>query len=340
MAQVIPVARASDVHIARRAAKDMALALGFDEQVSEEIVIAVSELASNLVKYAQTGTLMLTPIARGAEGGIQIESRDRGPGIADVEQAMADGFSTAGSLGYGLGTVNRLMDHFDITSRCGAEAGTTIVCTRWRRIAKPTLKSCPLEFGAATRPYPTMSVNGDAFVIKRWNASALVSVIDGLGHGQYAHRAAQTARQYVETHFDQPLDAIFRGAGRTCRATRGVVMALVRFDFAKNGIAYSFASVGNIETRLFGGASRQQFIVRRGIIGGNAPNPRVTEHRWEPGTVMVLHSDGVICHWGLADFPDVTHASASTMAQRLLRRLAKENDDATIVVVRDTTYER
>jgi anti-sigma regulatory factor (Ser/Thr protein kinase) len=340
MAQVIPIALASDVQVARQAAKAMALAMGFDAKVSEEITIVISELASNLVRHAQGGQLTLTPVNNRGRIGIQIESCDRGPGIADVEQAIKDGFSTSESLGYGLGTVNRLMDQFDITSQRGAGAGTAIVCTRWLPIDKPSLGPCPLEFGAATRAYPTMTVNGDAFVIKRWHANALVSVIDGLGHGQYAHRAAQAARQYVETHFDQPLDAIFRGVGRTCRATRGVVMALVRFDFAGDDIRFSFASVGNIEARVLGGPNRQQFIVPRGIVGGNAPSPRVTDHRWNPGTVMVLHSDGVACHWGLADFPDLRRESAATMAPRLLRALAKDNDDATVVVVRDTTRER
>jgi anti-sigma regulatory factor (Ser/Thr protein kinase)/serine/threonine protein phosphatase PrpC len=340
MAQVIPVALATDVHVARRAAKAMALAIGFDAKASEEITLVISELASNLVKHAQGGQLILTPAKDSGRVGIQIESRDRGPGIADVEQAIKDGFSTADSLGYGLGTVNRLMDQFDIMSQRGPGAGTAIVCTRWLRVDKPSLSPCPLEFGAATRAYPTMTVNGDAFVIKRWHASALVSVIDGLGHGQYAHRAAQAAKGYIETHFDQPLDAIFRGVGRTCRATRGVVMALVRFDYGGGDIRFSFASVGNIETRVFGGANRQQFIVPRGIVGGNAPLPRMTDHRWHPGSIMVLHSDGVSGRWGLADFPDLARESATTMAQRLLRALAKDNDDATIVLVRDTTRER
>jgi anti-sigma regulatory factor (Ser/Thr protein kinase) len=340
MAQVIPIALASDVHVARRAAKALALAMGFDAKASEEITLVISELASNLIRHARGGTLTLTSVNDSGRVGMQIESCDRGPGIADVEQAIKDGFSTGDSLGYGLGTVNRLMDRFDITSQRGTNAGTTIVCTRWLRVDEPAVSPCPLEFGAATRAYPTMTVNGDTFVIKRWRASALVSVIDGLGHGQYAHRAAQAARQYVETHFDQPLDAIFRGVGRTCRATRGVVMALVRFDFGGHDIRFSFASVGNIEARVFGGTNRPQFFIPRGIVGGNAPNPRVTDHRWDPGSTMVLHSDGVHSHWKLADFPELAREPAPTIAQRLLGALAKDHDDATIVVIRDSTHER
>jgi anti-sigma regulatory factor (Ser/Thr protein kinase) len=340
MAQVIRVALVSDVHAARQAARDMALALGFDATVSEEIVIVVSELASNLVRHARGGQLTLTPADDGGRVGIHIESRDLGPGIADTEQAIADGFSTAGSLGYGLGTVNRLMHRFDITSQRAGEAGTHIVCTRWLVLDEPPLSPCPLEFGAATRAYPTMPVNGDAFVIKRWATSALVSVIDGLGHGQYAHRAAQTARQYVETHVDQPLDTIFRGVGRACRATRGVVMALVRFNFGGCGTRFSFANVGNIEARVFGGTQRPQLVVRRGIVGGQAPNPHVTEHGWEAGMVLVLHSDGVTQRWQWEDFPDLIGATATIIAQRLLRALAKPQDDATILVVRDITRVR
>ena len=75
-------------------------------------------------------------------------------------------------------------------------------------------------------------------------------MIDGLGHGELARRASQTARRYVEHHFDQPLVNIFRGADRACRATRGVVMALARFDMVSRKV--TIASVGNIEVRLIG----------------------------------------------------------------------------------------
>jgi hypothetical protein len=166
----------------------------------------------------------------------------------------------------------------------------------------------------------------------------LVGIIDGLGHGQFAHRAAQTARQYVENHFDLPLDQIFRGVGRACRATRGVVMALARFDWGRGRLA--FASVGNIAVRVFPRAEPFHFVVRRGVIGLNAPGAAVTEHPWSPGHVLVLHSDGVATHWGWKDFPgwadpEAGAPPAAAMAQQLLRAKAKDEDDATVIVVRD-----
>jgi anti-sigma regulatory factor (Ser/Thr protein kinase)/serine/threonine protein phosphatase PrpC len=316
------------------------LAAGFDESTSEEIALAANELASNLARHAQGGQLTLGPVTEGGRIGIQIESLDRGPGIPDVEQAMTDGFSTLSGLGCGLGAVNRLMDEFTISSREAAPAGTYIVCKRWLREDTKPADPCPLEFGGASRACPSMTMNGDAFAIKRWSTNALVAVIDGLGHGQYAHRAAQAARHYVDTHFDQALDAIFRGVGRTCRGTRGVVMALAKFKFGGNGVRFCFASVGDVEARLFGGSRPEHFIVRRGILGGNAPNASVTEHRWEAGNLLVLHSDGLTRHWGLEDFPGLSREPATAIAQRLLSALATKHDDATVVVVRGTTGER
>ena len=96
----------------------------------------------------------------------------------------------------------------------------------------------------------------------------------------------------------------------------------------------AFASVGNIEARVFPSSELFPFAIRRGVIGLNAPNPVVTEHPWPLGNVLVLHSDGLRTHWSWKDFPGVAEQSAHTLAQEFLRFLAKEEDDATVIVVR------
>jgi len=328
--ETISISDVGDLGTARLTARSLSTAIGFDERAVEEITLVVSELATNLVKHAKDGILRLRRAEEDGRTGIQIDSEDQGPGITNVEEAIADDFSTSGSLGCGLGTVNRLMDEFDVASRPGA--GTSIVCKRWLRLDVPPTLACPLVFGVATRPYPLMSVNGDTFVIQQWGESALVGVIDGLGHGQLAYRAAQAARQYVERHFDQSLDEIFRGVARTCRATRGVVMGLARFDWGRATL--TFASVGNVEARVFGSPEPMNFVYPRGVLGLNARRPVVTQHRWELSNVMVLYSDGLIPHWRWSDFPHLAEASATVAAQELLRAFARETDDATVVVVK------
>lgn len=309
----------------------MAAAIGFDETSAEEITIAVSELASNLARHAGGGTVTLTPLAGPA--GIRIESLNSDSGISYPGRAMANGFSTAGSLGYGLGAVNRFMDDLEITPEPGAAGGVCVVGRRWVRGRAEGAIPCPLAFGVATRPRLNSSANGDAFVVKRWGERALVGVIDGLGHGPQAHLAAETARQYVESHYDQPLEALFRGAAHACSATRGVVMALARFDWALARL--TFASVGNVEARVFRSPAPMDFLVQRGVIGLGAPTPRVTEHPWKPDNVMVLHSDGLATHWKWEDYPDLPMEPATAIARRLLGALARDDDDATVLVVRD-----
>jgi anti-sigma regulatory factor (Ser/Thr protein kinase)/serine/threonine protein phosphatase PrpC len=328
------VSHASDVAAARQAAAALAASIGFVAKDSDEVTLAVSELATNLVKHAKGGTLTLTSLVEEGRVGLQITSQDSGPGIADVEQALTDGFSTVGSLGYGLGAVNRIMDTLDITSQPGQ--GTRIVCRRWARPAGQRPLPERLDCGAATRAHPLMAVNGDAFVLKEWSEGALVGVIDGLGHGQFAYRASQTARQYVESHFDQPLEAIFRGVERACQATRGVVMALARFDFSPppSVCRLTFASIGNIEAHLFGSSQPVHFLVRRGVLGLRAPTPTLMEYRWEPKSIMILHSDGLTTRWRWEDFRHLAEAPATVIARQLLRALAKDNDDATVVVVK------
>ncbi len=329
--QTVEVRHDDSVGEARRAARMFSAAMGFSPQACEEIALAMTELATNLMKHARGGTLTLAALAESKHTGLEIQSHDTGPGIAHVEQALGDRYSTAGTRGTGLGAVNRLMDELEIVSPRGQ--GTRIVCRKWLRDYTASDRPCPLSFGVATRPRAFGQANGDAFVVKHWAESTLVGVIDGLGHGQFAHRAAQTARQYLDSHFDLPLDQIFRGTGRACRATRGVVMALARFDWGQGRL--EFASVGNIMVRIFPRSAPFHFMIRRGVVGLNAPNAVVTEHFWPTDQVLILHSDGVSTHWGWRDFPGWADAPASAMAQELLRNQAKEEDDATVVVVRN-----
>ncbi len=123
----------SDVIWARSQTRLMARSLGFSHAPAEKVVLAVSELAANLVRHARWGELLLTPIHGPGGEGIEVESRDRGPGIPDPGLAMQNGFSTARGLGIGLPGVRRLMDEFAMTT---GPNGTTIVVRKWTRVRR------------------------------------------------------------------------------------------------------------------------------------------------------------------------------------------------------------
>jgi anti-sigma regulatory factor (Ser/Thr protein kinase)/serine/threonine protein phosphatase PrpC len=320
-----------DTQRAANCARDLAASIGFSALECEEIVVATTELASNLVKHAGGGSIDLMPATEAGRCGICIESQDSGPGIKNIEQALTDGYSTAGSLGIGLGAVNRLMDELEL--RSAPESGAHLVCHRWLRPEPGPTPAPWLEFGAATRALHNQRENGDAFLIRRWAGNALTAVIDGLGHGQFAQRAALTARRYVEQHFDRPLADLFRGAGRACHATRGVVMALARFDVeARNSV--TVASVGNISVRVFSDMSSTTALARRGIVGMTSLSPQMTVCPWAPSSVLVMHSDGLHSRWNWQDFPQIAQQPVDRIARFLLSTLGKDEDDATVLVAR------
>ena len=185
--QSLEIQHESDVSRARQAGKITAGGLGFEPEACEEIALVMIELATNLLKHARGGSLTLTPLGAGGRVGLEIESRDSGPGIDDIEQALADRFSTAGSRGTGLGAVNRLMDEMEITSRRGS--GTRIVSRKWVRAHQPSGRICPLAVGVATRPCGGCTLNGVA------------SASTGLGKSGYQSCGAKRAGRGVSRRF-------------------------------------------------------------------------------------------------------------------------------------------
>lgn len=128
---IVPVRSDADVLIARQKARGLAQPLRFSTSELTLIATAISEVARNIVNYAGNGDILLRIVQRGAALGLTVVARDEGPGIADLERAMEDGYSTSGGLGLGLPGSKRLMDEFHIVSAPGK--GTIVTMTKWER---------------------------------------------------------------------------------------------------------------------------------------------------------------------------------------------------------------
>lgn len=127
----IPILSEVDIVAARRQGRVMAETLGFSSSEQALIATAISEVARNIVNYAQQGEIVLTLLEENARRGLGIVARDEGPGIPDLALAMRDGYSTGGGLGLGLPGSKRLMDEFDLASQVGV--GTTVSMKKWKR---------------------------------------------------------------------------------------------------------------------------------------------------------------------------------------------------------------
>jgi serine/threonine-protein kinase RsbT len=119
------------VNLARKAVQEWATRLAFGTLDRTKFVTAASELARNTLVHGRGGKLTISEVQRDGRIGIKLVFEDTGPGIPDIERALQDGFSTAKSMGLGLGGARRLVNEFDITSTVGV--GTKVSIIQWKR---------------------------------------------------------------------------------------------------------------------------------------------------------------------------------------------------------------
>jgi serine/threonine-protein kinase RsbT len=128
--EVMTIVREIDVIPFRNRLKEYAVKIGMGLVNQTKIITAASELARNMLKYANGGKVTIEVINKGRENGIRLTFRDEGPGIPNVQLAMKDGYSTGRSLGLGLPGTKRLVSEFNIDSQVGK--GTTVTVVKWK----------------------------------------------------------------------------------------------------------------------------------------------------------------------------------------------------------------
>ncbi len=120
-----------DVAVARRHVRELGRCLGWRPAAVEALATAVSEVARNIVVHAAAGEMRFDVVRDRDRVGVEVVALDRGPGIADLDRAMQDGYSTAGGLGLGLPSARRLVDEFELGG--GAGGGTIVIMRKWSR---------------------------------------------------------------------------------------------------------------------------------------------------------------------------------------------------------------
>jgi serine/threonine-protein kinase RsbT len=128
--ETFPVASDEDIVRVRQRVRDWAVSMGFSLVDQTKLVTAASELARNTLVYGRGGTVRLESLVNDRRHGLRLTFEDRGPGIADVQLALKDGFTTGTGLGLGLSGARRLSQDFEITSRPGE--GTRVMIARWK----------------------------------------------------------------------------------------------------------------------------------------------------------------------------------------------------------------
>ena len=326
----LPVEDASHVGECRRSAQRLAESYDLDATVVGRVGIVATELANNLVKHAGRGELLIQGIFNGSQVAIEVISVDRGRGM-DVDTCMRDGYSTAGTAGNGLGAVRRMSSLFDAYSLL--DQGTVVV-SRVARQPRPRLvdpeEEKPFEFGAICLAMLGEIECGDTWRIAQRGDATAILVADGLGHGPLAAAASGSAgASFAERPFDEPSESMQR-LHSALAGGRGAAAACAILDSSKAKITY--AGVGNIAGSVVSVDYSKGMVSHNGILGVQLLRKRQFDYHYNPGSRVVMHSDGMSARWSIRDYPGLFTRHAAVVAAVLYRDHARVRDDVTVIV--------
>ncbi len=324
--QVVEPSQPSAVRFAARALADR---IGFSEADSYRAGLVATELATNLAKHARAGEVLLrtTP---GTEAELEVLAIDKGPGIGNLQAALEDGRSTAGTTGIGLGAARRMSDEFDIYS---SVPHGTVVLARIRPNAARR-RSLVFDVSGVSVAKAGEAECGDAWTLDIGRDSFSAFVADGLGHGHFAAQAANAAIAAAALgrrrgSCAQTLAVVHDGI----RHTRGAAGAIAEVTLARQVV--TFAGVGNIGASIVNNGSVRHAVSHNGILGHQARIFREYSYPWQKDSLLVMYSDGLGTHWSLAGYPGLWQRHPAVIAGVLYRDFNRGRDDVTVVVARE-----
>ena len=174
---------------------------------------------------------------------------------------------------------------------------------------------------------------GDECAYWQEGGKATLCIVDGLGHGDHAERAAQAAVEYVAGHLGEPLADIFAGCNRALRRTRGVAMGIAVVDEDAGTLIY--AGIGNTRIMIVRGTRPVIHLSSNyGIVGGGYRKLTPETVELHPGDLVILSSDGIKERCDLSAYGDALRGDVQQLAERILHDWARETDDAAVLVFR------
>ncbi len=171
---------------------------------------------------------------------------------------------------------------------------------------------------------------GDTGVIREYEDKLLLALVDGLGHGAKAHRAAVLVEEYLEEHYRESLESLLLGLHDNLKGSVGAVAGIGRFH--RDTGEFSYCGIGNILVRLYGSFGRT-FVSRDGVLGFNMPSPRTETVLLERGDILVFTSDGLSSHISRDGYQNLLRGTAGEIADRFMEKFRRE-DDASCLVLR------
>ncbi len=322
--EFVPVTDSSSVGEVRRTALLAAQRLDFNETQIGEFALLATEASRNVLVHGGGGQVVITGCREDDAPTARILAMDTGPGIPNLAEAMSDGYSTAGTMGGGLGAMKRIASHLEIFSGRG---GTIVLVQMGHGSPKGQLQIAGLAV-----PYPSEKFCGDAWTCMRTPERTLVFVVDGLGHGWEASEAAQEALATFRKRADLRVGDILGYVHEALRKTRGAVAAIAEIRPREGTLTY--AGVGNISAVVLSRGASRSLVSHNGTLGVATSRIQEFQSEWPQDGVLVLHSDGLQSRWDLSPYAGLLARHPAVIGGALLRDFRRQRDDASVVVIK------
>jgi anti-sigma regulatory factor (Ser/Thr protein kinase) len=323
LTQVLLIEDVSQIGHARRTAQRLAEDTGFDATDAGRVALVITELASNVLKHATRGELHLRTLPGKNANGIEIIAVDRAQGF-DLQACLTDGFSTGGTQGIGLGAVSRQTEVFDVYAD---SRGAVILARFYSRRHKDS----DLRLGVSQHSLHHDPACGDVWHLSLDGPNLSALVIDGLGHGEDAERAARAGEQaFALAPFASPV-WLLEDIHQAMLGTRGGALAIAQFNGHLDTL--TFTGIGNIGACLIAPDKSRGMASHPGIVGGQYRKAQPFEYAHVNGQLLIMYSDGLQSRWNLQDYPGLVHRHPAVIAAVLHRDFCRGRDDATVLVV-------
>jgi anti-sigma regulatory factor (Ser/Thr protein kinase) len=320
----VPITDESSVGEARRKALLIAQRLGFDETRCGEVALLATESSRNALIHGGGGQVVISAMQDEGHAVARVLAMDQGAGIANIAEAMTDGYSSAGTMGAGMGAMKRIATVLEVFT---GKHGTIVLLE-----VGVAPEAGPLRIAGLAVPYPGERFCGDAWAFHHTSERMAVLLADGLGHGRDAAEAAQEAVATFRKRHELAPAEIVGYIHDSLRKTRGAVAAVAEIRPKEGTLTY--AGIGNISACVVTGESSRSLVSHNGTLGMVTARIQEFQIPWIRDSILVLHSDGLQSKWDLSSYAGLAARHPAIIGAALLRDFRRQRDDASVVVVK------
>ncbi len=304
--------------------------MGFSAVARERMELVCNEMVTNQIKFARAaGMVQIWEVTRPCHA-IDLFALDFGMGIANLPVALEDGYTTAGTMGKGLGAIRRLANESEFyTVPSGVATGAPWHgMAIWARFYVRHCEPGSYQVGQYLRAYQDDVHNGDSICMDDSDGQLRWLHMDGLGHGMQAEQVVKGREDILG--IDAPLVEVMQVLSSRLKGTRGAVGMLADVDAGTARIC----GVGDMAAYLILNGERKNVLFAPGVLGHEHRSFEQTELQFPAQAMLVTGSDGLRRNWNLSSFPGLWRLHPQMVALLLGQVMGRGNDDKSIFVLR------